>query len=308
PNESSVYLLAKDGDYSERKIYKFAYDNNSIVAIANTSLNTTATEGIKLFNDNGTIEIAAQSGSREIEIYDGNSLQSKFTETLTEVFPMSDFAQLDFEFYAFCDSKNVYVYSRNNTSFTLVDQAPHFSDPIIGAEIKLLTTGNNTFIAGYIESNNSITFQIDSNGFIIDSSMVNLPLQIDYQHNTVFNSSSNLIVNFENKNVYSANSLSIVDQFSEPYFPHNLSSNGQEVFGSNNNPEWSIDENSPHEKRAIIHNLENNSNTEIQTLGYPLFVFENHLGEILSISAGTKRESLFRSSPKKNLFIEKLER
>ena len=75
--------------------------------------------------------------------------------------------------------------------------------------------------------------------------------------------------------------------------------------GSNNDPGWSINEDSQHTKEAVIFNRATQQLTKLTTKGYPIIVFESYNGKIMSISSGLKRENLRQSfNQKSDLFIE----
>ncbi len=62
--------------------------------------------------------------------------------------------------------------------------------------------------------------------------------------------------------MYSTNTYSFLESFEEPYFPSGISENGISIFGTNNDPDWQITQESLHAKEAIkydrnISSLEN---------------------------------------------------
>ena len=78
-----------------------------------------------------------------------------------------------------------------------------------------------------------------------------------------------------------------------------------QIFGSNNDPKWSINEDSQHLKEVVILNRTTQQLVKIATKGYPHVVFESFNGKIMSISTGMIRDDLRRNHESKvDLFVE----
>ena len=92
--------------------------------------------------------------------------------------------------------------------------------------------------------------------------------------------------------------------FPRPFLGTALSQNGERILGTDNDPDWTIDEQSMHRRTAVFFDINSSSASETETTGYPLFVFENHLGQQVSISSWFKREGLTGFAPRPDLFVE----
>ena len=113
----------------------------------------------------------------------------------------------------------------------------------------------------------------------------------------------NYIINLLENKLYSSQSYKFQEAFETPYFPSGISRDGNLILGSNNNPQ---DHSSTviHERIARLYNLTNGNVTTIETEGYPHLLFENHLGQIISISSDFQRDNLGTVSPKPDIFVE----
>lgn len=76
------------------------------------------------------------------------------------------------------------------------------------------------------------------------------------------------------------------------------------ILGSNNDPQLSISNESIHEKKARIFNFSTGKPITLESKGYPHLLFENHAGQIISISSGFKRESLEKNAQEPDIFVE----
>ncbi len=148
------------------------------------------------------------------------------------------------------------------------------------------------------------------NGTLTFEQNVAIPITDDgyFFNKTLYNSPQDYIINFDENRLYSTTSFSFLESFEEPYFPSGISQDGIEIFGTNNDPDWQITPESLHSKEALIYNRNTSSIENFNTIGYPHVIFENYLGEIISISSGLKKDDLSQNiNDRGDIFLEKID-
>ena len=95
--------------------------------------------------------------------------------------------------------------------------------------------------------------------------------------------------------------------FEQPYFPLAINSSGTKVLGTSNDPQWHIEATSLHEKKVRTLDLISSNLNIFETEGYPHYLFENHLGQIISLSTFFKRTKASFSYERSDFFIEIVE-
>ena len=151
---------------------------------------------------------------------------------------------------------------------------------------------------------NTVQFSMDGKGKLTKNKMAPISINSENRINAVYNAAQNYIVDYATNRIYNANDFSLIQSFEAPYFPSGISADGNRIFGTNNDPDWDVQEASLHEKKTYALDISSKNVTELQTIGYPHRVFENYLGQIVCISSGLKRQNLYSSSPKPDIFVE----
>ena len=134
------------------------------------------------------------------------------------------------------------------------------------------------------------------------------------QEQLMYCAAADLLVDSDPNRLYSSTTFQNIGSFfqnigsfEKPNFPTGISLDGNRIFGTDNDYGWNIDDNSPHKKEALIFDRSNSTITKIETLGYPQILFENFRGEVISISSGLKKETLYRDvADTADIFIEKV--
>ena len=301
-----IYLLGRDEDYGNLIIQKYNY-NNTVEATSNKPSTT--------FTNNLDMQLIESSGGKEIvlpqntnlDIFNADNLQFKYSLNAQEVSIMSDYLYLGNNLWVIADQTYVYTYKRDNANFTLVDKKSHFTNPPSNYKFHMIALKNNQILIGHYEEPNSISFNVTSQGQLIEKGIKEIPFKSQYRKQSFFNPEKNYVINFLENRIYSTITYSYSKSFETPYFPTGLSSNGNLILGTNNDPEWQIEENSLHEKKVQALDLNSNLVKEYTTKGYPQLVFQNYLGQIVSVSSGLKRQRLESTTAKRDLFIEVVE-
>lgn len=305
PEEPVIYFYGyESGQSNSIKIHRYNYETNITEAISSLSPNTYTNLPIEIINSSYGKELVLEQGS-ELEIYDANTLEYKYTLEPSDVFSLNYFRYTSSGFWIFTDGDDVFTYSRDNSNLTLIDTKPHFSNFQSGYDYSIFEIENNQLLVGHINEPNSILYSMDSNGDLTNQSTVALPIKEYGTRKSQYNSTDNYIINFVENKLYSTTNFTLLESFNQPNFGSGISNDGKMIYGSNNDSNWSVNENSQHTKEAIIFNRLTQQTTTITTIGYPHVIFENYNGDVISISSGLKKEDLNQNiNNKTDLFIE----
>jgi len=299
----TVYMYGKESN-NQYNLVKYDYDLQQISAAANKVPNVSTSINMRLYNTENGQELFFPQG-HGLSVYEAETLSFKYNLVTERSF--SDFVYLGNNIFAFSDSETIYTYKRTNGNLELVDQAGHFSNHYGNSNYHLILLENRKIVVGNINESKSYRFSVDERGFISDKELVDIPVKSRWEKQTLYSEERDYIINLAENKIYSTVSNDLKSSFEEPYFPSNISRNGNMIFGTNNDPEWNLDNESIHEREAKAFNLTTNHVTSFSTKGYPHFLFENHRGELISVSSGFKRRSLNEDTPRPDIFVEKVQ-
>jgi hypothetical protein len=305
PNKPIIYFFGYKTDESNSlKIYKFNYETNTVETISDILPNAYSSLPITIFNSTYGEEIfLAYSG--KLQVYNTNTLKHKYNLTPTESNTIHDFLYTSSGFWVFTDSNNMYVYQRTDDNLTLIDKKPHFTDFQSSYNYTIFEIENNQLLVGHKNEANSILYNLNANGILSEVKTVPVSINENGKSNTYYNATDNFIINFDEKQLFSTKTFSDLASFSQPNFAIGISMNGKNIYGSNNNPSWPVNDDGLQKKEAIIYNRTTQQIQTFTTKGYPHVIFENYKGQVVSISSGMKRESLKNNSTDaSDLFIE----
>src|SRR5690606_39177538 len=96
---------------------------------------------------------------------------------------------------------------------------------------------DDRIIIGNRDQAQSIMFNVDSAGNLLEKRTVDIPITAIRHWETLINSANGTLVNFQENRVYNLASTAY-RSFEQPYFPLALSTDGTKIIGTNNNPEW----------------------------------------------------------------------
>ncbi|WP_373056369.1 lipocalin family protein [Zunongwangia sp. H14] len=301
-DQPEIYLYGKEknGNYN---LIKFNYQNQQISATANKVPDLMNSINMRVYETGNGKELFFPQGNG-LAVYDATNLSFKYKIVPQRSLGFYDFVYLGDNLFAFTDSDIIYTYKRFNGNLEYIDQKNHFSTHFGSYNYHLIALKDKQLLVGHFYEPNSYKFSISETGKISEAEIVNIPIKSHYVKNTFYSAERNYIINLLENKLYSTQTFNLKDSFEKPYFPSGISRNGNLIFGSNNDPEWYPENETIHEKKARIYNLTTGQLNTIETKGYPLMLFENSTGQIISISSGFKRPGLDQSMPKPDIFVE----
>lgn len=302
PNTSEIFLYGRlsNGNY---QLLKYDYQNKTISATANKLPETSTSVHMQVHTGVNGKELFFAQGNA-LAVYNAGDLSYKYRLELENGPFFYDFAYLGNNIFSFTDSKKIFTFKRTNASLEFISEKPHFTTHYGNTYYHLLPLKNDEILLGHYQEPRSYKFSINAIGEISDGQLVDIPLNSRSQKKTLYSPDQNYVINLLENKLFSTLTYDFQESLEHPYFPTGISRDGNLILGSNNDPQEYVTNESIYEKKARIYNLTENKVTTIETKGYPHLLFENHLGEIISISSGFKRQSLESTTPKPDIFVE----
>jgi hypothetical protein len=305
PDDSTVFFLGSLASTGEQKLLRYDY-NTRQTTISSSSPNTSSEVFMKIIGSGEGKELLLSIGS-DIHVYDAATLDFKYRLERDSgfLFP-TDFAYLDNGVWVFTDNDKLYTLSRSGGTYSVIAEAYMNASGQNAGLFQVIPIGNGRVLTGHEGAETSYTFDILANGQITNQISRSALEWKDYKKTFFYNSTADLVLDTELDDVFDAQNFSTVQNVDRPNILTALNLNGTLVLGTDNDPEWTIDEDSMHSRKAFSFGIGTAVVTEQETIGYPHLVFENNAGQRVSISSWFKREGLRGSAPRPDLFVEVL--
>jgi hypothetical protein len=290
PNESVLYY----SNYS--KLYKYNYTTNSVEG--STELNSSSIVFVKVFESSFGTEVIVNTGS-EIKVYD-TDLNFKYNLT-TSVFSPEHLAVNKDGFWLITDRKNLYSFSRTNNKLTLISTNNLYKQSFSSSTINVMDLGQNRILTGNHTKSEGLIVSIDANGVLSNAVPVNLNATSQWKNNSLYSKNRQYLVNIEDNTLYSTSTYNLVTTLNQNFFLSGISDDGSLIFGTNNNP---MSSNSTfHEKKVRTLSYPALKEQTYDAKGYPHVLYQNHLGQLVSISKGLIGSLKF-SAVERDIFVE----
>lgn len=308
PNEPIVYFYGKSSEEDHQlKIVRYNYQTLATEAISSHSATTSTDLSIAVIKSPEGEELILEQGN-ELQVYDATSLKFKYMLSPSGVHIINDLKYTNGGYWLLTDDDNLNSYSRSGSIMTLVDTKPHFVNHQSSYNYSFFEIENKQLLVGHKNESISMLYQLDSDGQLSYLKNVEVPIKNSRMQKSQYNLAGHVLLNSEDRGLFSTKDFSSLGSFQYPAAASGMSSNGNLIYGSNNDPSWSIDDTSPHKKEAIIYNWKSHVVQTVPTKGYPLVVFQSPKGDVFSISSGLKKSDLYEDlSYTQDLFIERLE-
>jgi hypothetical protein len=292
-DEPVVYLYGKVLDeYNDSNIHRFNYQTNQTEAVANVPPTVSTTVSMKLIDAGYGDELIFVQGS-ELHVYDAEDLQFKYAlDPGANVSLIHDFDYSANGYWLISDSDNIYSFSRDNRNFEFIHEAPHFSEYPNYTNYQIFALKDNKVVLGHNDQNKSLLYKLENDGQIVQEGLVDIAIRDEWDHLSAYNASGDFIISYFENRIYSTTTYDLLQSFGAPYNASGLSLDGSEIYGSNNDPEWQVQSQSPHNKEAVRFNRISQEVSTTTTIGYPHLLFEDYQGNVISISSGLKKNGL----------------
>lgn len=304
PNETVVFLNGGRDNIYDSYIMRYNYGTREVEAFSNngTFINGNGRNDLKVINSSVGQELMYLKYDG-ISVYDPQTLEFKYDLKLSGSSSLDDFIYLGNDRYLLLDNRYAYTVVRDFSNLTLIDKQEHFSQNLGQYGYNVLQINDGRIIIGNRDQAQSIIYSISPEGNLVDKTTINVPITAGLAKETVFNARDNSIINFRENRIYDLASASM-KSFEQPYFSVAINADGSTILGTNNDPEWTINSESLHEKKVRTLDLNNSNFNILETEGYPHYLFENHLGQIISLSTYFKRTRTNYPYERPDFFIE----
>ena len=274
PNETILYF------YAEGQIHRYNYATQTLEH--STPFGSSSIQTIEVINSSqyGKELIVVES---DISVYYAQTLELKYQIQID--FVNEEHLAVKDGYWLITDRQKLYSYTRNNSILTLNNSHNLYNESFNISRINVMDIGGNRILVGNHTQNNGLILEMDANGYL-SSNAVSVPMNLTSQwdNNSLFSDDLNYVLNVEGNTLYSTQTHNLIANLAPNYFSSGISSNGSTIFGSNNNT--GNDPDGLHERKARFKSFPNLNETVYETKGYPHIFYQNHLGQIISISKG----------------------
>ncbi|SOC81630.1 Lipocalin-like domain-containing protein [Salinimicrobium sediminis] len=302
PNSSEIFFYGRT-EAGEYQLIKYNYGDHTVSATASKPPQASTGVQMQVHSTQNETELFFAQGNA-LAVYNAADLSYKYTLKLNNAPFFYDFAYLGDNIYGFTDNETLYTFKRSGNSMEFIAKKSHFTTHYGNTDYHLLPLKNREILVGHYREPKSYKFTINAGGEISGGELVNIPITSRWQKKTLYSPDQNYVINLQDNKLFSTLTWSEQGFFETPQFPTGISRDGNLILGSNNDPTENITNESFHEKKVKIYNLTTSKVTTVAAKGYPHLLFENHLGQIISISSGFKREDLKSATPKPDIFVE----
>jgi hypothetical protein len=254
------------------------------------------------------------NGRTNFHFYNATSLTKSFSFSsfyLNDnfgLFGVVDFTYTKNGFFIVIDTNSIYVFKRSGNGLILLNKQKHYQTHHGDNFYRIIEVNDNEILIGHKNDAESILFKVDNNGLLRNKRIVSFSLKSDfsakYKNTSFYSDSSNSLINYGQRTLYSTLNFESVVQMPEEHFALGLSKDAKYIFATTNNPDWlGSDLKTKLLKREVLFfDTVTNEMLSIKTKGYPIQVFENKLGKIFSISI-PKNQPEFKFE----IFVEEIE-
>lgn len=297
----TFYAFSKDETVlyftDNSKLYRYNYITKSVDN--SVEINSSSIRFLEMFNSSFGKEVIINTGA-SIRVYD-TDLNFKYN-LITEVTNPEQMIVNDDGYWLITDREKLYSHTRANEKLSLLSTDNLYQETFCCSQINLVDIKQNRILVGNKIKSQGIITKINANGFITGSTFVDLNITSEFENKNLFSNNKQYLVDIESRILYStSSSYNKITTLNQDFFPSGIALGGSLIFGSKNNPK--PDTNTFQEKKVRILNYPSLSEEVYDSKGYPIAIYQNHLGQIISISKGLVG-SLDYSSKEKDIFIE----
>ena len=295
-NEPVLYF----SDYSD--LYKYNYKTNQVEN--SIVLNSSSIIFIKVIKSSFGTEVIINKGG-EIKVYDKN-LNFKYNLNLeVDIFFTPDHLIINEDGYWLAsDREKLYSFTRTDNKLDLINKNDLYNKRFSASYINIIDLGQNKILVGNETEPQGLVIEINSNGELSMN-----PTKVEFNiiskwSNSLYSKNKKYIANSENNKVYATETNNLLTTFNQDFFTKSINNDGSLILGTNNNSNSSADY--YHERKYRTYSYPSFVEEVYEAKGYPHFIFQNHLDEIISVSKGLIGRLDFPST-EKDIFIEVIE-
>lgn len=293
PNETILYY----SDYGT--LYRYNYSTNSIENSA--SINSSSIDFLKVVESSFGTEVIMNTGS-ELKVYD-SGLNFKYNLNINNTtISAVHLAYSENDFWLITNREKLYSFSRSTNNLNLISENSLYNERFCCSTINVLDIKQNRILVGNHTKSQGLIVGINVNGELTNTSTsVALNMTSEWKNNSLFSEDKNYLLNTEDNTLFSTNTYNLITTLNQDFFPSGISNDGSLILGTNNNPD--SNSTSVNEKKVKLLSYPSLNEQLYDSKGYPHVVFQNHLGQIVSISKGLLGK-INSSTPENDIFVE----
>ncbi len=305
PTETVVYLNGNRDDSDHSSLARFNYVTQQEEAIADFQPGLNQNRAMQVIQSQVGKELLF-STENELMVFEAQTLAFKYKLRNNDIAQIHDFIYLGGDRYVIVGPDFVYSCSRDFSNLSVLDKLIQIAPSQNYNYYRVFMLDNGRILVG--NSEQSYTVEIGSDGSFSNVQNANIPIKsTSTKNNSAYSAAGNYLINFNENRLYSAVTLDFLSSFEQPYYTLGISNDGLRILGANHHIAYQNYLGELQEKQAVIYTLANENLNFINTKGYPLWLFENHLGQIISLSSGTKRQNLETPNLSPDLFFEEIQ-
>lgn len=301
-NFIKFYVSSKDeevlyfSDYS--KLYRYNYSSHAIEKTVD--LDSSSIVFLDIFNSSLGQEVIVNTGN-SIKVYDIN-LNFKYSLILSAntVNPEHLIVNED-GYWLVADRSKLYSFKRTNNELSLISESNLYDESFCCSRLNIINIKQNRILVGNKNKSKGIVIAIDSDGVLNGRTLVDARNTSEWDNTSLFSGDNKYVLDLSSRSIYSTETFNKITNLNQNYYPSGISLNGSLILGTNNSSQDDVSV--FHEKKVRVLNYPSLNEQVYESKGYPLVVFENYLGQIISISKSFIG-GLDTSDAKKDLFIE----
>ncbi|MDO6803531.1 hypothetical protein Q4595_13840 [Wenyingzhuangia sp. 1_MG-2023] len=291
-------------DYEEQSIFFYGqnFENKSRLIKYNYVTKQITAEGFKLptYQTNVEMKLITSDYGKELIfyqagnfwVYNASNLTYKYSLNFDseDYMSVNSFGYLGDNKWIFSDYDNVFTFTRQENVLTKIDQKAHFSDHQGSMLYDVTILSKNDILLSHNNEGRSIHYNINSLGELTNKGIVEIPLLANLNSDISVDYNHSLLLNKKRNTLYNSLDFTLLKNYTNPVVTHNLNRAGTKILGTNNESNVSI-YNDNFKKEIVIYDLETNSIATKTTKGYPLMIFEDTMGNLVSLSSGYPQNS-----------------
>lgn len=303
--QPEVYLYGKKSGEMAYDLVKYNYKTRQVTAATNKVPGGSTSVDMQVVSTPNGKELFYPQGT-SLAVYNAADLSYKYDLNTGYIGGFTDFAYVGNNLWMFVNNSKIYTFKRENGNLSLIDQSAHGFEIHSSYNYHLTALKNGEVLVGHHEEPQSRKYRVGADEEISGGELVDIPIKSKWKTKTLYSPMQDYVINLPENRIYSTLTYNFLESFEAPYFPSGISRNGDRILGTNNNPENYSENAAGREKKALVYNFKTKQVQSFPTKGYPHLLFENHLGEIISISSGFNRSNLEKTTPMPDIFVEKI--
>jgi hypothetical protein len=166
----------------------------------------------------------------------------------------------------------------------------------------MIDIGQNRIFVGNYDELQGLIVNIDTDGVLAtNATQVSFNTASSFNNHSLFSANKKYVLDVNDNTLYSTETYNLLNTLNQNFFATGLSNDGSKILGTLNHSSASNDY--FHEKKVRIFSYPTYSEQIHNAKGYPIVLYQNHLGQIVCLSKGLIG-NIGTSAQENDIFIE----